>query len=61
MEIKEYALLVAEMRKAQKRYSKTKLQEALKEAKQLEKKVDAETELIRYGKISELSLGELFR
>lgn len=61
MEIKEYALLVAEMRKAQKRYYKTRLQEALIEAKQLEKKVDVETELIRYGKISELSLGELFR
>lgn len=61
MEIKEYALLVAEMRKAQKRYFKTRLQEALVEAKQLEKKVDTETELIRYGKISELSLEELFK
>lgn len=60
MEIKEYALLVAEMRKAQKRYFKTRLQEALKEAKQLEKKVDTETELIRYGKTSEPSLGKLF-
>lgn len=61
MEIKEYALLVAEMRKAQKRYFKTRLQEALKEAIELEKKVDLETEFIRYGKISELSLGKLFR
>lgn len=60
MEIKEYALLVAEMRKAQKRYFKTRLQEALKEAKQLEKKVDLETELIRYGKVSELRERELF-
>ena len=60
MEIKEYALLVAEMRKAQKRYYKTRLQEALIEAKQLEKKVDLETELIRYGKVSELRIRELF-
>lgn len=60
MEIKEYALLVTEMRKAQKRYFKTRLQEALKEAIQLEKKVDLETELIRYGKVSELRVRELF-
>lgn len=61
MEIKEYAFLVEEMRKAQKRYFKTRLRDALTEAKQLEKKVDTETELIRHGKTSELSQGELFR
>ena len=38
MEIKEYAFLVEEMRKAQKRYFKTRLRDALTEAKQLEKK-----------------------
>ena len=61
MEIKEYAFLVEEMRKAQKRYFKTRLRDSLTEAKQLEKKVDTETELIRHGKTSELSQGELFR
>lgn len=61
MEIKEYAFLVEEMRKAQKRYFKTRLRDALTEAKQLEKKVDTETELIRHEKTSELSQGELFR
>ena len=61
MEIKEYAFLVEEMRKAQKRYFKTRLRDALTESTQLEKKVDTETELIRHEKTSELSQGELFR
>lgn len=60
MEIKEYAKLVEEMRKAQKRYFKTRLPEALKKAIELEKKVDLDTDFILNGRVSEYHIRGLF-
>lgn len=47
MNAKEFFSLVAEMRKAQKEYFKTRNQTVLQQSKALEKQVDAEIERVK--------------